>query len=56
METDIILDGFLKAEQTHGVRFVSDGGSQVFPSLRENVPIWSHDIQKVECANHACKC
>lgn len=59
METDIILDGFLKAEQTHGVRytrFVGDGDSSVFPTLRENVPIWGHDIQKVECANHACKC
>ena len=40
METDIILDGFLKAEQTHGVqytRFVGDGDSSVFPTLRENV-------------------
>ena len=59
METDIILDGFLKAEQTHGVRytrFIGDGDSSVFPTLRENVPIWGFDIQKVECANHACKC
>ena len=59
METDIILDGFLKAEQMHGVRytrFIGDGDSSVFPTLRENIPIWGHDIQKVKCANHACKC
>ena len=59
METDIILDGFLKAEKTHGLRytrFIGDGDSSVFPTLRENVPIWGFDIQKIECANHACKC
>lgn len=59
METDIILEGFLKAEQTHGVRytkFIGDGDSSVFPTLRESVPKWGRDIQKVECANHACKC
>ena len=59
METDIILDGFLKAEQTHGVqytRFIGDGDSSVFPTLRGNVRIWGCDIQKVEYANHACKC
>ena len=59
METDIILDGFLKAEQTYGVqytRFIGDGDSSVFSTLRENVPIWGCDIQKVECVNHACKC
>ena len=37
MEADIILDGFLKAEQTHGVRytkFIGDGEGSVFPILR----------------------
>lgn len=55
----IILEGFRKAEQTHGVRyirFVGDGDSSVFPTLRQNLPIWGPDTQKVECANHACKC
>ena len=59
METDIILDGFLKAEQTHGMRytrFIGDVDNSVFPTLRENVPIWGFGIQKVECANHVCKC
>lgn len=57
METDIILEGLLKAEQTHGVRyirFVGDGDSSVYPTLRQNVPLWEPDIK--ECANHACKC
>ena len=40
------------------LRFIGDGDSDssIFPTLRENVPIWGRDIQKVECANHACKC
>ena len=36
MEADIILDGFLKAGQTHGVRytkFIGDGKGSVFPIL-----------------------
>ena len=59
METDIILEGFLEAERVHGVRytkFVGDGDSSVYPTLLQNVPGWGHAIQKLECANHACKC
>ena len=59
MEADIILDGFLKAEQMHGVRytgFIGDADCSVFPTLRENVPIWGRNIQNVDCANHVCKC
>ena len=59
METDIILEGFLAAEKTHGVRymrFVGDGDSSVYPTLQANVPEWGRDIKKIECANHACKC
>ena len=59
MEVDVILEGFLKAEQSHGVRymrFVGDGDSSVFPTLRQSVPVWGRDIQKIESANHACKC
>ena len=53
------MEGFLKAEQSHGVRymrFVGDGDSSVFPTLRQSVPVWGRDIQKIECTNHACKC
>ena len=59
METDIILEGFLEAERVHGVRytkFVGDSDSSVYPTLFQNVPRWDHAIQKLECANHACKC
>ncbi len=59
METDIILEGFLEAERVHGVRytkFIGDGDSSVYPTLLQNVPGWGHAIQKLECANHACKC
>ena len=55
MESDIILEGFLKAERTHGVRytrFVGDGDSSVFPTLRQNVSLWGPDIKKID---HACK-
>ena len=59
MEKDIILEGFLAAESTHGVRYmriVGDGDSSVYSTLLVEVPGWGHDIKKLECANHACKC
>ena len=59
METDIILEGFLEAEKVHGVRytrFIGDGDSSVYPTLLQCVPVWGHVIEKLECANHACKC
>jgi len=55
MEADIILEGFLKAEETHGLRFtriIADGDSSVYSELTEDVHIWG----KNECANHTCKC
>ncbi len=58
METDILLKGFLESEKVHGIRytrFIGDGDSSVHPTLIQNVP-WGHAIQKLECANHACKC
>lgn len=59
MESDIILEGFCKAESTHGVRytqFIGDGDSSVYTTLLQHVPVWGRDIVKIECANHACKC
>ena len=46
-------------ERVHGFRytkFVSDSDSSVYPTLLQNVPGWDHAIQKLKCANHACKC
>ncbi|XP_060577969.1 uncharacterized protein LOC132735083 [Ruditapes philippinarum] len=59
MEADIILNGFLQAETSHGVRYtkiIADGDSSVFPQLQEKVPVWGTSIEKLECANHTCKC
>ena len=59
MEPDIILEGFKQAEEVHGVRykrFVGDGDSSVYPTLIQNIPGWGQYIEKLECANHACKC
>ncbi len=59
METDILLEGFIQAERIHGVRytkFIGDGDSSVHPTLIQSVPGWGHMIQRLECANHMCKC
>lgn len=59
METDIILEGFRKAEKQHGVRYtkvIGDGDSSVYPTLVAGVPGWGYAITKLECANHATKC
>ena len=59
MESDIILEGFLEAETKHNVRFmkfIGDGDSSVFATIQQKVPVWGRDVQKLECANHACKC
>ena len=58
METDIIVEGFKKCEQQHGIRyttFIGDGDSSVYSSFIESVP-WGYCITKVQCANHSLKC
>ena len=55
METDIIVDGFRKCEEQHGLRyieFIGDGDSSVYPSLISNIP-WGYAIKKLECTNHS---
>ena len=59
MESDIILEGFRKAEQQHGLRyinFIGDGDSSVHTTLISGVSGWGHAISKQECTNHAVKC
>ena len=59
METDILVEGFKRAETQHGLRyttFIGDGDSSVYPTLLSQVPVWGHAIRKIECANHAIKC
>ena len=58
MEADIILEGFLKANE-HGIRYmniIADGDSSVFAKIKEEVPVWGPYVTKSECANHATKC
>ena len=53
METNILLEGFMEAERVHGLRymkFIGDGDSSIHPTLIQNVPVWDHAIQKLECA------
>jgi hypothetical protein len=59
MESDIIVEGFKQAEGMHGVRYmrmIGDGDSSVYARIQEGVPMWGRSVQKLECANHACKC
>ena len=52
MEADIILEGFCKCYEQHGVRyieFIGDGDSSVYPTLISSLP-WGFAIKKLECA------
>ena len=54
-----LLSKDLNRLREHGVRYlimVGDGDSSAYSTLVENVPVWGYAIQKLECANHACKC
>ena len=58
MESDILVEGFRQAEQTHGVRYmhlVGDGDSSVLNSVLQMVPVWGRYVRKIECVNHALK-
>ena len=61
MESQVILEGFLEAETKFGMkylRYVGDGDSSVHARLISEGPDWcrSTSFQKIECANHCCKC
>ena len=58
MESDIIIEGFNRSEEMHGVRFmefVGDGDSSVYKNILSYVS-YGRDVRKVECANHVTKC
>ena len=58
METDIIVEGFKKCIQQHGVKYtklIGDGDSALYSTLISSVP-WGYAIEKIECVNHAVKC
>lgn len=58
MESDILVEGFRQAEQTHCLRYmrlVGDGDSSVLSSIHQKVPVWGRFVRKIECVNHALK-
>ena len=58
MESDIIAEGFCLSEVQHGLcymRVTVDGDSSVMCTIIQSV-LYGPFIQKVECANHVCKC
>ena len=59
MESDIIVEGFQKAESQHGLRytyFIGDGDSSVYPDLISKDPGWGDALaKKIACANRATK-
>lgn len=57
MEADIIVEGFQKSMEMHGLKYtklIADGDSSVFARIRERVD-YGKDVEKIECTNHAIK-
>lgn len=57
MEADIVVEGFKKSEEMHGLQylsFIGDGDSSVYANLRKNVS-YGQKITKIECKNHVVK-
>lgn len=55
MEADIIVEGFKKSMEMHGLKYhrlVGDGDSSVHRKLLEARPYGNLLIEKVECRNH----
>ena len=47
MESDILVEGFRQAEQTHGVWYmhlVGDGDSSALNSVHQMVPVWGRYV------------
>ena len=55
METDIILEGFLRSIELYNIRFlrmIGDGDSSVYRKLVQVKPYGNLTVEKVECKNH----
>lgn len=55
MESDIIVEGFNRSIEMHGLKFhklIGDGDSSVHQKLLEARPYGTLLIQKIECRNH----
>lgn len=54
MEADILVEGFQRSQEMHGLRylsFIGDGDSSVYANLRENV---SYGQKLKKGSQHAC--
>ncbi|XP_063393385.1 uncharacterized protein LOC134678669 isoform X2 [Cydia fagiglandana] len=57
MEADIVIEGFKKSEEMHGLQyksFIGDGDSSVYAHIKKNIP-YGHKVTKIECKNHLVK-
>lgn len=55
MEKDIILEGFRRSVEMHGVKYtrlIADGDSSTYRGILEAAPYGTQQVEKVECANH----
>lgn len=55
MEADIIVEGFKRSLEIHGLIFaklVGDGDSSITEKLFENKPYGERLVEKIECRNH----
>lgn len=55
MESDIIVEGFRKSTNMHGIKYlklVGDGDSSVYKKLLESRPYGTTLVKKIECRNH----
>ena len=58
MESDIMVEGLNEIKKTSDLivkEIIADGDSSTYAAIQANVP-WGRDVEKIECANHACKC
>ncbi|XP_044759630.1 uncharacterized protein LOC123317261 [Coccinella septempunctata] len=58
MEQDIIVEGFSKSIEHHGVMYkylIGDGDSSVYARVVEKVS-YGRDVVKIQCANHMTRC
>lgn len=55
MESEIIVEGFRKSVEMHGIKYgylVGDGDSSVTKKLADAKPYPNRPVQKIECRNH----
>ena len=58
MESDILVDAFRIATSVHNLRyarFIADNDSSTHSEIIARV-LYNRNVEKIECANHACKC